>query len=217
MDEIELLSRGEIYIRILSCTNAGPNPIPLQTYTYRLLADVQLTVTRSPRLTSTRSDPRYLSRSPGLYGFPTTSAEIDFLPAVGQHRAFFFFFSFSSPDDNFETTRNEKNKRKEAYSVMPSAQMSVPMSVSSRDYSRTPPVFRISLAWQSYRKTDRRGGEQLTDDSISLFSLAVLIVMKPRQAYGNNDREVISSVDGRKRGDGIKLKQEHRRLLPAHK
>lgn len=78
--------------------------------------------------------------------------------------------------------------------MMPSAQMSVPMSVSSRDCSRTPLFFRPSLTWQSwgvYRKTDRWEGEQLTDDSISIFSLAVLIVMKPRQAYGNNDRKII--------------------------
>lgn len=139
MDEIELLSRGEIYIRIFSCANAGPNPIPLQTYTYRLLADVQLTVARSPRLTSTRSDPRYLSRSPGLYGFPTTSAEIDFLPAVGQHRAFFLSRIQRTIS---KRQKIKKNKRKEAYSVMPSAQMSVPISVSSRDYSRTPPCFQ---------------------------------------------------------------------------
>lgn len=154
MDEIELLPRGEIYIRIFSYTNAGPNPIPLQTYTYRLLADVQLTVMRPARLTSTRSDPRYLSRSPGLYGFPTTSAEIDFLPAIGQHRAFSSRVQLTTISKRQKIKINEK----EAYSVMPSAQMSVPMSVSSRDYSRTPLFFRLSLTWQSwdvYRKTDR--------------------------------------------------------------
>lgn len=38
MDEIELLPRGEIYIRIFSYINVGENPILSKQHTYRLLA-----------------------------------------------------------------------------------------------------------------------------------------------------------------------------------
>lgn len=105
----------------------------------------------TPRLISIRSDPqRYLSNSPGLYGFPTTSAEIDFLPAVGQHRA----SSRNSIESQYSRQQQRTRKigltviiiiKKEAYSVMPSAQMSVSISVSNRDYSRITTFFRIDI------------------------------------------------------------------------
>jgi len=72
MNEVKLLLRDIVRVRIVTRISPISAHITLARGRTRVCLKI-----------STRFD-TYLSRSPGLYGFPTTSAEIDFLPAAGQ-------------------------------------------------------------------------------------------------------------------------------------
>jgi len=85
MNEVKLLLRDIVRLCIVARISpiSAPHSISERSNT-DALEDI-----------STRFD-TYLSRSPGLCGFPTTSAEIDFLPAAGQP----MFYGYSgSPFD----------------------------------------------------------------------------------------------------------------------
>lgn len=103
-------------------------------------------------------------------------------------------------------------EKKAAHSVMPSAQMSVSTSLlvsSSSDYSGKSDHHQINspCSHMTIKKKKKEGWqrlkEQLTDDSISIFSDIV------RGQTGGMEQRVLV-CNSEREGDGIELKQEHR-------
>ena len=189
MNEVKLLLRDIFRLRIVARISPISAHITLARGRTRMCLKI-----------STRFD-TYLSRSPGLYGFPTTSAEIDFLPAAGQP----MFCGYSGSP--FDGDRWGKESGLLCDAKCPNIGFNISTRIQQQGLFREPDHHQINPPYghmTSKKKTGwQRLKEQLTDDSISIFSDIVR-----SQTSGMEQRVLVCNSE--RESDGIELKQEHR-------